>query len=76
MKHSRFIHSQRMTIASGILVVVAIIVVLQLWLFTATMEAFLGGNNDVAIPTLIASIVCLLLNVGLFHYFRNLDRRF
>lgn len=65
-----------MTIASGILVIVGIIVVLQLWLFTATMEGFLGGNNNVAIPALIASIVCLLLNVGLFHYFRNLDRRF
>ncbi len=74
MKSSRFAHSQRMTIALGILCIVAIIVILQLWLFTATMEAFLGANNRVAIPALLASIVCLLLNLGLFHYFRNLDR--
>ncbi len=74
MKRSRFAHSQRMTIGSGILCIVAIIVVLQLWLFTATMEAFLGGNNIVALPALLASMACLALNLGLFHYFRNLDR--
>ena len=74
MNRSRFARSQRMTIAAGILSMVAIIVVLQLWLFMATMEAFLGSNNAVALPALLASIVCWLLNVGLFHYFRNLDR--
>ncbi len=74
MKGPRFARSQRMTIALGILCLVGIIVILQLWLFTATMEAYLGGSNSVALPALAASVVCLLLNVGLFHYFRNLDR--
>ncbi len=73
MRRSRFVRSQRMTIALGILCVVAIVVVLQLWLFTATMEAYLGGNNNVAAPALAASVVCLLLNAGLFHYLRRLD---
>ncbi len=74
MKGSRFARSQRMTIALGILCIVGIIVVIQLWLFTATMEAFLGGNNTVALPALLASVFCLMLNLGLFAYFRNLDR--
>ncbi len=74
MRGPRFARSQRMTIAAGILSIVAVIVILQLWLFTATMEAYLGGNNSVALPAFLASLVCLLLNVGLFHYFRNLDR--
>lgn len=73
MKRSRLARSQRMTIALGILCIVATIVILQLWLFTATMEAFLGGNNTIALPALAASIVCLLLNLGLFSYLRNLD---
>ncbi len=73
MRYSRFAHSQRMTIVLGIMCIVAIIVVLQLWLFTATMEAFLGGNNAIALPALLASVVCLLLNLGLFYYLRNLD---
>ena len=43
MKRSRFARSQRMTIVTGILSFVIIIVVLQLWLFTSTMNAYLGG---------------------------------
>ncbi len=73
MKHSRFVRSQRMTIALGIMCIVAVIVILQLWLFTATMEAFLGGNNAIALPAFLASVVCLLLNLGLFYYLRHLD---
>jgi hypothetical protein len=74
MKRPRFVYSQRTTIALGILCIVLVVVVLQLWLFMATMEAFLGGNNVIPIPAWIASVVCLLLNLGLFYYFRNLDR--
>jgi uncharacterized membrane-anchored protein len=73
MSRSRFARSQRMTIVLGIMCIVAIIVVLQLWLFTATMEAFLGGNNAIALPAFLASVVCLLLNLGLFYYLRHLD---
>ncbi len=74
MKRSRFVYSQRMTIALGILCVVLVIVVLQLWLFTTTMEEFLGGNDGITIPAWAASVACLLLNAGLFHYLRNLDK--
>ena len=75
MRRAPLAHHQRMTIASGILCLVVVIVVLQLWLFTATMEAYLGGNETVAVPALMASVICLLLNLGLFHYLRDLDRR-
>ncbi len=72
MSRSRLSHQQRMTITTGILAIVMIIVTLQLWLFVATMEAFLGGNSAVALPALLASVVCLILNLGLFYYLRNL----
>ena len=74
MKPSSFSRSQRMTIVLGIMLFVLLLVILQLWLFMATMEAYLGGNDNIVIPALIASIICLLLNFGLFHYLRNLDR--
>ncbi len=74
MKRSRLAHEQRMTIALGILCIVLIVVILQLWLFTATMEAFLGGNTALALPAWGASAACLALNLGLFHYLRHLDR--
>lgn len=72
-RKSRFARSQRMTIASGILFIVVIIIILQLWLFTATMNAFLGGDRAILWPAAIASLVCLGLNVGLLWYLYGLD---
>lgn len=70
-----FSRQQKMTIVFGILCIVLIIVVLQLWLLTATMNAFLGGEEAVIIPAAIASMVCLLLNAGLLWYVYQLERR-
>jgi hypothetical protein len=74
MKRSHFARSQRMTIVLGILFVVALLVVMQLWLLTATMEAYLGGDSTIVIPAFAASLACFLLNFGLLHfYLRKLD---
>ena len=70
---SRFSRSQRMTIITGILSLVLIIVILQLWLLTATMNAYLGGDSSVLWPAALASLVCLGLNVGLLWYLNQLD---
>lgn len=73
-KHSPFSRSQRLTVVLGILLIVFLLVILQLWLFMATMEAYLGGNDNIVWPALLASVACFLLNFGLFYYLRNLDR--
>lgn len=59
---------QRTTIVYGILCIVLVIDVLQLWLLTATMNAYLGGDGAVVWPAAAASLVCLALNVGLLRY--------
>jgi len=69
-----FSRQQKMTIVFGILCIVLIIVVLQLWLLTATMNAFLGGEEAVIIPAAVASMVCLFLNAGLLWYVYQLER--
>jgi hypothetical protein len=60
--------AQRTTVVSGVLCFVLILVVLQLWLLTATMNAFLGGDAVVVWPALGASAACLALNLGLLRY--------
>jgi len=60
--------AQRMTVVIGILCFVLILVVGQLWLLTATMNAYLGGDDGVVWPALAASFACLLLNLGLLRY--------
>jgi hypothetical protein len=73
MKRSRFSRSQRMTIVTGILTLVMVIVILQLWLLTATMNAYLGGDEGVLWPAALASLTCLGLNVGLLWYLYRLE---
>ena len=45
-----FTREQRSTIVYGMLGFVVILVVLQLWLLTATMNAYLGGDDGVVWP--------------------------
>jgi hypothetical protein len=66
-------HQQRLTVVYGILCVVLILVVLQLWLLTATMEAYLGGDDAVVWPAAVASLVCFLLNAGLLRYLYGME---
>ena len=71
---SKFARTQKVTIASGIVAIVALIVVLQLWLFTASMNAFLGGDTAVLGPAAAVSVLCLGLNLGLLRYLYGLER--
>jgi hypothetical protein len=69
-----FSRDQRTTIVHGMLVFVLIIVVLQLWLLTATMNAWLGGDDAVVWPAAGASGAGLALNVGLLRYLGRVER--
>ena len=69
-----FSRDQRSTIVYGMLAFVLIVVILQLWLLTATMNAWLGGDDSVVWPAAGASAGCLALNVGLLVYLGRLDR--
>ena len=69
-----FTREQRLTIIYGMLCIVLILVVLQLWLLTATMNAYLGGDEGVVWPAAAASTVCLLLNLGLLRYLYRIER--
>jgi len=70
-----FTREQKMTIVYGILCVTLALVIMQLWLLVATMNAYLGGDAAVVWPAAIASLVCFLLNLGLLRYLYAMDRR-
>lgn len=70
-----FTREQKTTIVYGILCIVLVIVVLQLWLLTATMNAYLGGDESIILPAALASLACFLLNVGLLRYLYAMERK-
>ena len=72
---SPFSREQKLTIVYGILTIVLVLVVIQLWLLTATMNAFLGGDSGIPVPAAAASAVCFALNAGLLWYLYRLERR-
>ena len=69
-----FSRRQRMTVLSGMLAFLIMLVLLQLWLLTATMNAYLGGDERVIWPAAFASLGCLLLAGGLLRYLYVIDR--
>ena len=70
-----FSRAQRAVILGGMLGFVLTVVVLQLWLLTATTNAYLGGDDSLLVPAAIASVLGLALNVGLLRYVMRLERR-
>ena len=65
---------QRTTIVYGMLFFVLIVVILQLWLLTATMNAWLGGDDSVVWPAATVSAGGFALNAGLLAYLGRLER--
>lgn len=65
---------QLTTILQGILCLVLFVVLLQSWLLTATLHAWLGGDDSVLWPAAAASVVCCLANISLLRYLNRLER--
>ncbi len=55
----------RLTVVDGVLGLVAIIVIVQMWLLTATLESFLAGHAGVALPAAIVSGILLAIALAL-----------
>ena len=75
MTRRPYSRSQKLPIMFGILSIVLVIVILQLWLLTATMNSFLAGEQAIIIPAAAGSLVFLALNTGLLFYLYRMERR-
>jgi hypothetical protein len=69
-----FSREQRTIIVHGMLVFVLIVVILQLWLLTATVNAWLGGDDSIVWPGAAVSAGGLMLNVGLLTFLGRIER--
>jgi hypothetical protein len=68
MRRQRLTHERRLTIVNAMLLFVILTVILQLWLLTASVNAYLGGDTSVTLPAALVSLVCLTFNLGLLRY--------
>jgi len=66
---------QGSTLFSAVLVLIATLVVIQLWLMATAVDALLGRQSDVLLPTMVGSAVLFLFAAGLLWYVVSFDRR-
>ena len=66
--------SRGLTALDGAISLIAILLVVQMWLLTATLEAFLGGHHEVAVPAAILSGLLFAASFGLYRFILVIDR--
>jgi hypothetical protein len=66
---------QAVTLFTAVSLLIGIIVIIQLWLVAAALDALLGGQIGVLIPAAIVSFILLLINGGLLILVIRLDSR-
>lgn len=63
-----------LTSLDGANALIAVLIVVQMWLLTAALEAALAGHDDAALPAAIASGVLCAACVLLFRFVSRIDR--
>jgi hypothetical protein len=64
---------RRVAVDAAMLLVV-ILLMTQMWLLTATLESYLAGHTDVALPAMLASAVLFGACAALYWMVTRLDR--
>ena len=52
---------------------IVVLLIVQIWLLTASLESVLAGHKSVAVPAAITSGVILLISVGLYIFILRVD---
>ncbi len=64
---------RRVAIDAALLFVVVLLIT-QMWLLTATLESYLAGHRDAALPGFIISALLFLVCFALYRFVVRLDR--
>lgn len=62
-----------LTAIDGAMVLIVILLVVQIWLLNATLESFLAGHREAAVPGAVISGVLFLACLGLYLFVDRID---
>lgn len=62
-----------LTAIGGAMSLIAVLLIVQIWLLSAALESFLGGNRHTALPAAIFSGVMFLICLGLYAFVNRVD---
>jgi hypothetical protein len=59
----------------GAMALMVVLLIVQVWLLSAALDAYLAGYREAALPAAIVSGILFLVCLGLFLMIDNVDRR-
>jgi hypothetical protein len=62
------------TAIDGTIALIAVLLIVQMWLLTATLEAFLAGHREPVLPAAILSAALFAACFGLYLFIEGVDR--
>jgi predicted Co/Zn/Cd cation transporter (cation efflux family) len=65
---------QGLAAIDGALALIVLVLIVQIWLLSATLETFLAGHRETALPSAIASGVLFFACLGLYLFVERIDR--
>ena len=70
----RALRERGMTVMDAAIALDAILLIVQMWVLTASLEAYLAGNTGVALPAALVSGALLLVCSLLYVFVLRVDR--
>lgn len=67
--------TRSLTAIDGAMALIVLLLIVQMWLLTATFDAYLAGHTDVVLPGFVISAVCFLGCGALYLFVVRLERR-
>jgi hypothetical protein len=62
------------TAMDGALVLIAVLLLVQMWLLSASLDTFLAGHRETALPAAAVSGLLFLACLALFFFVQKLDK--
>ena len=72
--YSRPHQSRGLTAIDAVTALLVIVLVIQIWLLSATLDSFLAGHTETALPAAIVSGLLSVACFGLYVFVRRVDR--
>jgi len=65
--------SRGLTVIDGAMVLIVVLLMVQIWLLSATLESFLAGNRAAAVPGAIISGILFAACAGIYLFVDRVD---
>jgi hypothetical protein len=69
------IQQRGVTEIDGAIGLIAILLIVQMWLLTATLESFLSGHDESILPAAVISGIIFAGCAGLYIFIRRIDAK-